>query len=89
MGVGRDIMGTMANTLILAYVGAMLPMIIMFVSQKFSLLRLMNLDQIATEIIRSIAGSIGLVLTIPFTAFIMVMFVKDVKSSPAVTEEES
>lgn len=77
MRVGRDIMGTMSNTLILAYTGSMLPLLLLFVSNDDSLLRLINLDLIATEIIRSISGSVGLVLTIPITASIAVILIKD------------
>jgi uncharacterized membrane protein len=68
MNVGRDIMGTMTNTLILAYTGAAIPMIIIFVSYNTSFVEVLNLDIIATEIIRAFTGSIGIVLTIPITA---------------------
>ncbi len=74
--VGRDIMGTMANTLILAYVGSSLPMLLLFTSIDDHMIRVINLDVIATEFIRSIAGSIGLVLAIPATAFISVYMIK-------------
>jgi len=77
MRVGRDIMGTMANTLILAYTGSSLPLLLLFMSANDSLTRLVNLDIIATEVIRSLAGSIGLVLTIPVTAIISVSLIKD------------
>ena len=79
MRVGRDIMGTMANTLILAYTGSSLALILLFMSVNDSILRTMNLDVIATEIIRSLAGSIGLVATIPITALIAVYLIKDKK----------
>ncbi len=81
MRVGRDIMGTMANTLILAYTGSMLPLLLLFMANTDSLVRMINLDVIATEIIRSVAGSVGLVLTIPITAFISVTLIKDKKNS--------
>lgn len=77
MRVGRDIMGTMANTLILAYTGSSLPLLLLFMSANDSLARLVNLDVIATEVIRSLAGSIGLVITIPVTAIISVSLIKD------------
>lgn len=77
MRVGRDIMGTMSNTLILAYTGSMLPLLLLFRANSDSMVRLVNLDIIATEVIRSVAGSIGLVLTIPVTAVISVMLIKD------------
>lgn len=73
MNIGKDIMGAMSNTLILAYVGSSLSLIMVFVSFKLSFCEIINLDIVATEIIRSIAGSIGLVLSIPVTVFVSVL----------------
>lgn len=70
MNVGRDIMGTMANTLILAYTGATIPLMLLFMAYEVPALKIINLDMIATEIIRAMAGSIGLVLAIPLTALV-------------------
>lgn len=74
MNVGRDIMGTMTNTLILAYTGASLPILMIFTAYNSSMIDVLNLDVIATEIIRAITGSIGIVLTIPITAVIAGIF---------------
>ena len=73
MNIGKDIMGVMSNTLILAYVGSSLSLIMVFFSFKLSFLEIVNLDIVATEIIRSIAGSIGLVLSIPITVLVTAM----------------
>ena len=73
MNIGKDIMGAMSNTLILAYVGSSLSLIMVFVSFKLSFCEIIKLDIVATEIIRSIAGSIGLVLSIPVTVFVSVL----------------
>lgn len=70
MNVGRDIMGTMANTLILAYTGSSIPLLLLFTAYGEDLTKIMNLDIIATEIIRALAGSIGLVICIPITALV-------------------
>jgi uncharacterized membrane protein len=71
MNVGRDIMGTMSNTLILAYTGSSLPLMLLIASQpQLSMLRLMNLNLIVTEIARAMTGSIGLIFAIPLTAII-------------------
>ena len=77
MRVGRDIMGTMANTLILAYAGSSLALMLLFTAASDNLSRLVNLDVVATEIIRSLSGSIGLVATIPITALVSVFLIKD------------
>lgn len=68
MNVGRDVMGTMANTLILAYTGGALPLILIFMAYDMPFLKIINLDLIATEIVRALTGSIGLVLAIPITS---------------------
>ncbi|WP_236660272.1 YibE/F family protein [Isachenkonia alkalipeptolytica] len=67
--VGRDIMGTMANTLILAYTGSAIPLLILFTAYEPSITEIINLDIIATEIVRALAGSIGLIMTVPLTVF--------------------
>ncbi|ABW19588.1 YibE/F family protein [Alkaliphilus oremlandii OhILAs] len=73
MNVGKDAMGTMANTLILAYTGSSIPMLLLFTAYGEDFTKIINLDMIATEIIGALAGSIGLVLCIPLTAVAMGM----------------
>lgn len=68
--VGRDLIATMSNTLILAYVGSSLPLLLLFQANQSSWSDVLNLDMIASEIIRAMAGSIGLTLAIPITAFV-------------------
>lgn len=68
MNIGRDIMGTMANTLILAYVGSAIPLMLLLMGYEMPWIKIVNLDLIATEIVRSAAGSIGLVISVPVTA---------------------
>ena len=70
LAVGRDVMGTMANTLVLAYIGGALPLMLLLFSQpSLSFTHVANLDMIATEIVRSLIGSIGLLFAIPITAY--------------------
>ncbi|NMA48621.1 MAG: YibE/F family protein [Tissierellia bacterium] len=80
MNVGRDIMGTMINTLILAYVGTSIPILLVFMAYNTELNKVFNLDIIATEVVRSLAGSMGLILTIPITALIATNLIKSNKS---------
>ena len=70
MNVGRDVMGTMANTLILAYVGAATPMLLLVMGYEMDWLMIINMDLIATEFVRGVAGSIGLIAAVPVTAFL-------------------
>lgn len=67
MNVGRDIMGSMTNTLILAYAGSALPLLLL--ATQMPSIKLLNLDLFATEVASALSGSLGLTLTIPLTAF--------------------
>ncbi len=73
MNVGRDIMGTMSNTLILAYTGSSIQLILIFMAFGESYLKIINLDMVASEVVRAFAGSIGLIAVIPLTAAIAAM----------------
>lgn len=70
MNIGRDAMGTMSNTLILAFAGNSFNMILMIYSYGVSFQQLMNTDFVGIEVIRSIAGSIGIICTVPIVALI-------------------
>ena len=70
MNIGKDAMGTMANTLVLAFAGTSLNMMILIYSYGVSFIQLMNTDFVAIEVIRAVAGSMGIVLTVPFVAAI-------------------
>ncbi|MEA2088375.1 MAG: YibE/F family protein [Patescibacteria group bacterium] len=70
LAVGKDIMGTMSNTLIFAYVGSSLFLVLLFTQYGESYLNFLNFNFVAEEIVRSIAGSIGLILAVPLTAII-------------------
>ena len=68
MNIGRDAMGTMANTLILAFAGSALNMLILFRAYDYPLLQVLNSDLMAIEILQGVAGSIGIILTVPLVA---------------------
>jgi len=73
--VGKDVMSTMVNTLILAYAGAAMPLFLIFFNSNISI-DLINNDILTGEIIRALSGSIGLILTIPITVFASSFMVK-------------
>lgn len=70
MNIGKDMMGTMTNTLILAYTGSSIVLIMLFMVTQERFIHIINREMMIEEILRSIAGSFGLVATIPFTAFV-------------------
>lgn len=68
ISVGKEILGSMINTLLLAYLGSSLPFVVLIAMEGVDLLSLLNDPHIAQEILRSLAGTMGLLLTIPLTA---------------------
>lgn len=66
--VGRDMMGTMSNTLILAFVGGSLGTLVIDYAYDLPFIQLVNSYNIGTEIMEGIAGSLGVILTVPFVA---------------------
>ena len=70
MNIGRDIIGTMSNTLILAFAGGSINVLILLYSSNMPANRLLNLDILGTELIQGLAGTIGIILTVPATAII-------------------
>ena len=68
MNIGRDMIATMSSTLILAYTGGSLQLMLLFMAHEIPFTDIINQDVYATEVVRSLAGSIGLILTIPITA---------------------
>ncbi len=75
MNVGRDMMGTMANTLILAFTGGALNTMIILYSYDMQYHQVMNMYSIGIEIMRGISGSMGLICTVPLVSLIAAVLV--------------
>ena len=70
MNIGRDIMGTMANTLVLAYIGSSLSGIMLLLTYSHSLMDILNREIIIVELLQALIGSLAILLTIPFTVVV-------------------
>lgn len=70
MNIGREHVGALVNTLALAYTGAAFPLLLFFFKSNMDFLHIINSEIIATEIIRSVVGSIGIIFAVPVTTFI-------------------
>lgn len=77
MNIGRDVIGTMTNTLILAYVGGSLNLILLFMACNMNLFEILNKETIAEQIISAIAGSTGVVCTVPITSLVYSILNRD------------
>ena len=72
MRVGRDHVASTVNTLALAYAGASMPLLVLFVLAQQSLGTVANGETVATEIVRTLVGSLGLVAAVPLTTWLAV-----------------
>lgn len=79
--IGKDIMGTMTNTLILAYIGSSLTTVLLLTASSHSIAYLFNLEMITVEILQALVGSIGILTTIPLTSAIAGALYKYVDTS--------
>lgn len=68
LNIGQDAIGTMTNTLILAYIGSSLAVVLLLVANYNDTLLLFNLEMIVFEIIQAIIGSMGILFAIPITS---------------------
>jgi len=68
LNIGKDILGTMLNTLILAYIGSSLSLILLISVHTTSLAELFNMEMVIVEFLRALVGSFGMLLAIPLTA---------------------
>jgi uncharacterized membrane protein len=68
--IGRDHIASTVNTLALAYAGASLPLLLLFVEFDRPLSRVLTSEVVATELVRTLVGSIGLVASVPLTTLL-------------------
>ncbi len=68
--IGRDMMGTMSNTLVMAYIGSSLSTTLLLLMYSGSLIELLNREMMIVELLQIMVGSFGLLLTIPLTSLI-------------------
>jgi len=70
INIGKDILGTMLNTLVLAYIGSSLSLLLLINVHTTSYVELFNMEFVIVEFLRALVGSFGMFLTIPLTALI-------------------
>ena len=79
MNIGKDILGTMTNTLLFAYIGGFMTLIIYFNELHYSLADILNAKVFCAEVFQILWGGIGIILIIPITAFVSskILFLKE------------
>jgi len=81
--IGRSHIGATVNTLFLAYVGASLPLLVLFTVAELPAALVVNREIVAIEVVRTLVGSIGIVLAVPLTTAIAVLLVGRGDRGPA------
>ncbi|MGB9595380.1 MAG: YibE/F family protein, partial [Candidatus Poribacteria bacterium] len=98
MNVGKDEMGTMANTLVFAYIGADLTLILLPMvefgeaGRAMPMTKLINQESTSSEVVQAIAGTIGIIMAIPITALVAGLIIgrissKELKDLPSIDEQ--
>jgi uncharacterized membrane protein len=82
MRMGREHIGALVNTLAIAYVGASLPLLLLFSTPPVNIGMTINREVFATEIIRALIGSIGLILAVPITTLLSTFMLIKIKKVP-------
>jgi uncharacterized membrane protein len=82
MSVGRDHIASMVNTLVLAYAGASLPLFLLLTLYQEPLLPTLNRELFVAEIVRTLVGSLGLMLAVPLTSLIASSLAKRELAAP-------
>lgn len=80
INIGRDMIGTMSNTLILAYVGSSVNLIMIIYAYSYQMHHVLSMYSIAIELMSGIAGTMGIILAVPFTSFITAVLLRRKKS---------
>lgn len=85
--VGRSVVGTMTTTLLLAYSGGYVTLLMAFMAQGVPLVNIFNLLYVAAEVVKTVVGSFGLVLVAPFTAVVgAIVYTRPRREKAAATE---
>nr|WP_208616541.1 YibE/F family protein [Streptomyces corchorusii] len=83
--IGRDHIASVVNTLVLAYAGAALPLLLLFSIAQSSVGTVANSELVAEEIVRTLVGSIGLVASVPVTTALAALVVSADRTGPGAT----
>lgn len=87
--VGKEHVSALVNTLVLAYVGVALPTILFFATSTSPMGQIVNSEAFAAEIVRTVLGSLGLIMTVPLTTWLAVIFLHKTRGVQMTEEEKA
>jgi uncharacterized membrane protein len=86
--IGREHIASTVNTLLLAYAGASMPLLLLFAVSDQSLVMIANSELIGVEIVRTLCGSIGLIAAVPVTTALAAAVLRPTEDEPALPEKK-
>jgi uncharacterized membrane protein len=89
MSVGRDHVSATVNTLVLAYVGASLPLLLIFSSSSLGFSDALNLELIAKEVVATLVGSVGLITAVPITTALAALLARRIPAHQLAGDEHA
>jgi uncharacterized membrane protein len=84
--VGRDHVSATVNTLVLAYAGASLPVLLIFSSGEIGFFEAVNVEVVAVQVVATLVGSIGLIAAVPITTAFAALLARDLPAADLATE---
>jgi len=89
LDVGRDHVSATVNTLVLAYVGAALPVLLIFTAAPLGFVEAVNLELIAKEVVATLVGSIGLITAVPITTALAAVLARHIPAEQLPAEDHT
>ncbi|MBP3371747.1 MAG: YibE/F family protein [Clostridia bacterium] len=86
--IGRDYLSTMSNTLVLAYIGCDLSLVLLLMAYNTSALEVMNREMLIAEILQALLGIFGILLTVPISSFFCAVTLCGKKRVPVLPETD-
>ena len=87
LSIGKDLIGTMANTLVLAYIGGSMGQLLVMITYSAGLTDILNREAVAVEILQSLTGCLSMLAVVPLTALFCSLFYRTKPKTPPVTAE--
>jgi uncharacterized membrane protein len=85
--IGQDLIGTMANTLVLAYIGGALGLLLVMINYSSGLTQMLNREMIAVEILQSLAGCLSVLAVVPLTSLFCSVFYRRKEAASTLKKE--
>lgn len=88
MNIGKDMIGTMSNTLILAFTGSELTTILLLIAFGYQPVQLLSSNYLTMEVVRGLSSTFAVIMTVPAASGISAIFIKEENKERKKTDEK-